>query len=67
MLDLLAVRGMSFAYHDYHENAFGLYDAGPIDESRANRPLIELLTRKLHAPATVGRAPRGTSLPGAVP
>ena len=51
MLNLLAARGLSFAYHDYHESAFGLYDAGPIDPARANSPLIQLLREKLSRPA----------------
>jgi endoglucanase len=48
MLDLAAARGLSFTYHDYHEDAFGLYaGSGPVDPARANQPLIDLFTRKL--------------------
>ena len=49
ILDLLLDRNLHFAYHDYHENAFGLYfgdDTLP-DPNNANTPLINLLTEKL--------------------
>jgi len=48
MLDLAAQAGLSFTYHAYHEDGFGLYGGnGVIDPSRANQPLIDLFTRKL--------------------
>jgi endoglucanase len=51
MLDLIDERGLSFTYHAYHEDAFGLYPGnGPVDRARGNRGLIELFTRKLAAP-----------------
>jgi endoglucanase len=50
MLDLLAERRVSFSYHAYHEDGFGLY-RGPgsalPDPARANDKLIELFTQKL--------------------
>ncbi len=48
MLDLAEAHRLSFTYHDYHEDAFGLYaGSGPVDPARANRPLIDLFTNKL--------------------
>jgi endoglucanase len=50
MLDLLDARGLSFTYHSYHEDAFGLYHGtGPIDPARANQGLIDLFTKRLAA------------------
>jgi endoglucanase len=50
MVDLAAQAGLSFTYHAYHEDGFGLYRGdGVIDPSRANQPLIDLFTRKLAA------------------
>jgi endoglucanase len=50
MLDLLDGRGLSFTYHAYHEDGFGLYrGAGPVDPARANQGLIDLFTRRLSA------------------
>jgi endoglucanase len=53
MLELLDARGLSFTYHAYHEDAFGIYRGGGAlpDAARANTPLIELFTQKLAAPA----------------
>jgi endoglucanase len=49
MLDLAAENGLSFSYHAYHEDGFGLYrGGGAIDPARANKELIDLFTRKLH-------------------
>jgi endoglucanase len=52
MLDLLSARGLSFSYHSYHEDAFGIYRGGGAlpSAAQANAPLIELFTQKL-APA----------------
>jgi endoglucanase len=48
MLDLADQAGLSFSYHAYHEDGFGLYyGAGPVDPARANQGLIDLFTRKL--------------------
>jgi endoglucanase len=48
MLDLAQARGLSFTYHAYHEDAFGLYSgSGPVDPAHANQPLIELFSLKL--------------------
>jgi endoglucanase len=51
MLDLIDENHLSFSYHAYHEDGFGLYrGAGPIDPARANQGLIDLFTRKLAGP-----------------
>jgi endoglucanase len=48
MLDLMAQHGLSFSYHAYHEDAFGIYAGnGDVDPARANDGLIALFTRKL--------------------
>ena len=49
MLDLLKARGLSFTYHAYHEDAFGIYRGGGAlpDPAQANTPLIELFKEKL--------------------
>lgn len=48
MLDLLDERRLSFTYHAYHEDAFGIFPgSGPVDPSRGNQGLIDLFTRKL--------------------
>ena len=49
MLDLINARGLSFAYHAYHEDAFGIFRGGGglPDPGQANAPLIELFTQKL--------------------
>lgn len=49
MLDLLLARKMSFTYHDYHEEHFGLYlgeGSLPADK-QLNRPLYDVLKKKL--------------------
>ncbi len=49
MLDLIAQRHLSFSYHSYHEDAFGLYrngDALPSPD-QANTALIQLITDRL--------------------
>jgi endoglucanase len=51
MLDLMAARHLSFSYHAYHEDSFGLYrGAGLPSPERANLPLIELFTSRLSGP-----------------
>jgi hypothetical protein len=51
MLDLMDQHGLSFAYHAYHEDGFGIYrGGGPVDPARANQDLIALFTRKLARP-----------------
>jgi endoglucanase len=51
MLDLAEEHGLSFTYHDYHEDSFGLYRGkGPVDPALANNEPIQLLERKLGAP-----------------
>ena len=52
VLDLAAARELSFTYHAYHEDAFGIFAGGGTlpDPARANRPLVELLTEKLARP-----------------
>jgi endoglucanase len=49
MLDLILERDLSFAFHDYHEEQMGLYrgDGSLPSPENANKPLIELFTRKL--------------------
>jgi endoglucanase len=49
MLDIMRARKLSFTYHAYHEDGFGIYrGAGGLpDPARANTPLIELFTSKL--------------------
>jgi len=50
MLDLADQNGLSFSYHAYHEDGFGLYrGSGKIDPGKANQGLIDLFTRKLAA------------------
>jgi len=51
MLDLADQHGLSFAYHAYHEDGFGIYrGSGPVDPARANQGLIDLFTRRLAVP-----------------
>lgn len=51
MLDLADAHGLSFTYHAYHEDGFGLYrGSGPVDPARANQGLIDLFTRRLTTP-----------------
>ncbi len=59
MLDLLEARGLSFSYHSYHEDAFGIYRGGGAlpDPAHANQPLIDLFTRKLARPGSAQRTP----------
>lgn len=49
MLDLATTENLSFTYHTYHEDNFGLYFGyGTLpDTTQANQPLIDLLTQKL--------------------
>ena len=49
MLDLLLARKMSFTYHDYHEDHFGLYlGEGKLPtDKQLNKPLYEVLKKKL--------------------
>jgi len=48
VLDLADERGLSFTYHDYHDDSFGLYlGDGGVDPARANHALIGLFKRKL--------------------
>jgi len=48
MLDLADQSGLSFTYHAYHEDGFGLYrGSGKIDPAKANQGLIDLFTRRL--------------------
>ncbi len=55
MLDLLEEDGLSFTYHAYHEDAFGIYRGnGRVDPARANQGLIDLFTRKLASSRTGG-------------
>jgi endoglucanase len=51
MLDIMTARGLSFSYHAYHEDAFGIFRGGGAlpDPAQANVPLMDLLTRKLGA------------------
>jgi endoglucanase len=53
MLDLLAERRLHFAYHTYHEDAFGLYRGSSTlpDPAQSNGKLIELFTERLGAAA----------------
>ncbi|HKO92291.1 MAG TPA: cellulase family glycosylhydrolase [Polyangiaceae bacterium] len=68
MLDLIAERQLHFAFHDYHEDAMGLYwGEGELPSpERANLPLIELLTRKLKA-ASNAAAPGGVAADAGAP
>ncbi len=52
MLELLDARGLSFSYHAYHEDAFGIYRGGGAlpSSAQANTALIELFTHELAAP-----------------
>jgi endoglucanase len=51
LLDIARAKKLSFTYHSYHEDAFGIYrGAGSLpDPARANTALIELFTSKLKA------------------
>jgi endoglucanase len=51
LLDIARAKKLSFTYHAYHEDAFGIYrGAGSLpDPARANTALIELFTSKLKA------------------
>jgi len=49
MLDVMRARRLSFTYHAYHENDFGIYrgvGARP-DPAHANAALIDLFTKTL--------------------
>jgi hypothetical protein len=68
MLDLLAERRLHFAFHDYHEDAMGLYWGEGSCLSRArNQPLIELFTRKLEPAAPVASESNVSADAGAPP
>jgi endoglucanase len=49
MLDLLAKNQLSFTYHDYHEDAFGMFfgDKGLPDPNNSNRALIQVFRDRL--------------------
>jgi endoglucanase len=49
MLDIARANKLSFTYHAYHEDGFGIYrGSGSLpDPARANSALIELFTSKL--------------------
>jgi endoglucanase len=49
MLDLLMARHISFTYHDYHEESFGLFvgEGSLPDEKTLIRPLYEVFQQKL--------------------
>ena len=49
VIDLSFQYNMSFCYHAYHEDSFGLYYGyGTLpDPNHKNQPLIDLLTKKL--------------------
>ncbi|HEY3497125.1 MAG TPA: glycoside hydrolase family 5 protein [Polyangiaceae bacterium] len=49
MLDLLLEKKLSFTYHDYHEDHFGLFlgEGSLPEEAQLNRPLYEVFRRKL--------------------
>jgi endoglucanase len=53
MLDLLVERQLSFTYHSYHEDAFGIFRSDPATTLpaplHANLPLIDLFKAKLDA------------------
>ncbi|HEY5959630.1 MAG TPA: glycoside hydrolase family 5 protein [Polyangiaceae bacterium] len=61
MLDLIHYANLSYTYHDYHEQAFGLYfgDAGLPDPNDANQPLLQLFKSKLSATPAPAQ-PEGT-------
>jgi aryl-phospho-beta-D-glucosidase BglC (GH1 family) len=47
VLDLVGAEGVSFSYHDFHEEAFGLYGTSPRDlPARRNAALAEVLAGK---------------------
>jgi endoglucanase len=50
MIDILKEYDGHFTYHDYHEDAFGLYKGygTPIDPNNCNQALINLFKSKLH-------------------
>ena len=53
MLDILLVRNVSFTYHDYHEDAFGLFhgEGSLPDPNQANQELIEMFRKRLNSSA----------------
>ncbi|HXJ19709.1 MAG TPA: cellulase family glycosylhydrolase [Polyangia bacterium] len=59
MLDVIEQRHLSFSYHAYHEDSFGLYrgsDTLPSPD-RANQPLIDLFTKQRRRPPGPGARP----------
>jgi endoglucanase len=61
MLDLMNARGLSFAYHAYHEDAFGMFrnGGGLPDPAQANAPLIDLFKQKLRPQGAQAATPNG--------
>ncbi len=54
MLDLASERGLSFTYHDYHQDAFGIFPGSEIiDTADGNRELIALFRSKLGRPTAL--------------
>jgi len=49
MIDILKARNAHFTYHDYHEDAFGIYKGygTPVDPNNCNQALIDLFKSKL--------------------
>jgi hypothetical protein len=48
MVDLMKAAGLSFTWHAYHEEAFGIYtNPGLPDEGFSNKALMELFRKKL--------------------
>jgi endoglucanase len=72
MLDLVDEHQLSYAYHAYHEQNFGIFfgDGSLPDTKNANTALLELLTQKARAKATTpstapGQAPAAPATPTA--
>jgi len=57
MVDIALLNRLSFTYHTYHEDNFGLYYGyGTLpDPAQANQPLIDLLTQKLSTPVSFAK------------
>ena len=57
MIDIAAQRSLSFTYHAYHEQAFGIYKGnGAVDTLDARQDLIKLFRDKLGAMSGIRRA-----------
>ncbi len=70
MLELIDERGLSYAYHAYHEENFGVFfgDGSLPDPKHANTALLELLTERGRASAEgsdLRHAPQPPSQPAA--